>query len=62
MFRAKLAKRQLRALRSEAREGGKLLEDKIALEGKVRELQATLETVQGQRNELRQQLKDEKVE
>ena len=61
MFRSKGAKRELRALRAEAREGTKLLEDKKALEAKVHEMQATLETVQNQRNELRQQLKDERV-
>jgi hypothetical protein len=44
-------------LRAEARESHKLLEDKKALEGKVRELQATLEVVQNQRNELRQQVR-----
>jgi len=51
----------LRDLRAEAREGVKLLEDKKALEAKVHEMQTTLETVQSQRNELRQQLKEEKV-
>ena len=35
MFRAKAAKRALRGLRAEAREGTKLLEDKKALEAKV---------------------------
>ncbi|EFJ44389.1 type XI myosin heavy chain MyoA [Volvox carteri f. nagariensis] len=58
-FRIKVARRELRALRQQAREGTKLLEDKKALEQKVHELQAMLETVQGQRNELRQQVKEE---
>jgi len=60
-FRAKAAKRALRQLRADARESSKLLEDKKALEVKVHELQATLEVVQKQRNELRQQIKDEKA-
>ncbi len=51
-----MAKKKLRALRQEAREGTKLLEDKKVLEQKVHELQAMLETVQNQRNELRQQV------
>lgn len=52
-----MARRELRALRQQAREGTKLLEDKKVLEQKVHELQAMLETVQGQRNELRQQVR-----
>eukprot|EP00798_Chlamydomonas_sp_ICE-L_P027113 gene27113-2338_t len=55
------AKRELRELRSEARESGKLLEDKKALEIKMLEMQETLDMVQNQRNELRQQVKDEKA-
>lgn len=51
-----MARRELRGLRQQAREGTKLLEDKKALEQKVHELQAMLETVQDQRNELRQQV------
>ena len=51
-----LAKRELAHLRQEARESTKLLEDKKALESKVRELQDTLNLVQDQRNELRQQV------
>ena len=56
-----VAKRELRHLRLEARESTKLLEDKKALEMRCVELQATLEVVQNQRNQLRQQIKDEKV-
>ncbi|KAG2451764.1 hypothetical protein HYH02_003543 [Chlamydomonas schloesseri] len=57
--RVKVARKALRSLRQQAREGTKLLEDKKALEAKVAELQAMLETVQNQRNELRQQVKSE---
>lgn len=59
--RCKAAKRELRKLHSEARAATKLLEDKKVLEVKMKELQNTLEVVQNQRNELRQQLKDEKL-
>jgi chromosome segregation ATPase len=52
---------ELRHRKSEAREAGKLLEDKKALEAKLREVQGTLELVQGQRNELRQEVKDLKA-
>jgi predicted nuclease with TOPRIM domain len=55
--RCKHAKTALRGLKSEAREAGKLLEDKKALEQKLKEVQATLEMVQGQRNELREEVK-----
>lgn len=55
LWRGKLARRELRRRRQEAREAGKLLQDKQALESKLREVQNVLETVQGQRNELRQQ-------
>ncbi len=58
---SQVAKRELRQLRMEARESTKLLEDKKALEMRCIELQATLEVVQNQRNELRQQIKEEKV-
>ncbi|GLC49894.1 hypothetical protein PLESTB_000320300 [Pleodorina starrii] len=55
-----VARRQLGTLRQQPCEGTKLLEDKKTLEQKVHELQAMLlETVQGQRNELRQQVKEE---
>ena len=53
----KLARRKLRALRAEAREAGKLMQDKRFLETKVAELTGTLELVQNQRNDLRQQFK-----
>lgn len=56
--RVKVARKALRSLRQQAREGTKLLEDKKALETKVAELQSMLETVQNQRNELRQQVRD----
>ena len=46
-----------RALKMEAKEQGKLLQDKAALEVKVREQTATLEMVQTQRNELKQSYK-----
>jgi chromosome segregation ATPase len=52
---------ELRHLKSEAREAGKLLEDKKALEAKLREVQGTLELVQNQRNELRQEVKELKA-
>jgi chromosome segregation ATPase len=52
---------ELRHLKSEAREATKLLEDKKALEAKLREVQGTLELVQNQRNELRQEVKDLKA-
>ena len=55
LWRGKCARRELRRRRAEAREAGKLLQDKQALEVKLREIQNVLETVQGQRNELRQQ-------
>jgi hypothetical protein len=55
LWRGKCARRELRRRRTEAREAGKLMQDKQALEVKLRELQNVLETVQNQRNELRQQ-------
>ena len=55
LWRAKAARRELRQRRTEAREAGKLLQDKQALEVRLREVQNVLETVQNQRNELRQQ-------
>ncbi|WIA40194.1 hypothetical protein OEZ86_013582 [Tetradesmus obliquus] len=61
-FRCKRAVGELRHLKSEAREAGKLLEDKKALEAKLREVQGTLELVQGQRNELRAEVKALKAE
>lgn len=56
-WRQKLAKRELRRRRTEAREATKLLQDKAALEGRMHELQALVETLQGQRNELKQAFK-----
>lgn len=53
-WRSKRAKKELRRRRQEARESGKLLQDKQALEVRLREMQAILETVQNQRNELKQ--------
>lgn len=58
---ARVAKRELRQLRVEARESGKLLKDKRALEIRCQELQEILETVQNQRNDLRSQLREEKT-
>lgn len=55
LWRGKCARRELRRRRAEAREAGKLMQDKQALEVKLREVQNVLETVQNQRNELRQQ-------
>lgn len=49
-----MARRELRSRRMEAREAGKLLQDKNALDEKLKETLAILETVQNQRNELRQ--------
>lgn len=60
-YRSKVAKRELRKLKLDAREATKLLEDKKVLEVKLKEVQNTLEVVQNQRNELRQQLKDERA-
>lgn len=52
-FRAKIARRELRNRRKEAREATKLLQDKQALDVKLKETIATLEHVQNQRNELK---------
>ncbi|CAL8460835.1 g366 [Coccomyxa elongata] len=60
-WRSKLAKRELRRRRAEARESGKLLQDKQALEQRLKEMQAILETVQNQRNELKQLYKEERA-
>lgn len=60
-WRGVKARRELKRLRAEAREARKLLEDKRILENKVKEMQATLETVQDQRNELKRQVKDSKT-
>jgi hypothetical protein len=60
-WRCKHALSELRHLKSEAREASKLLEDKKVLEVKLKEVQSTLELVQGQRNELRQEVKDLKA-
>lgn len=46
-----------RSLRAEAREAGKLMQDKRFLESKVAEMTGTLELVQNQRNELKQSYK-----
>lgn len=56
-WRQKLARRELRRRRTEAREATKLLQDKVNLEGRMQELQALVETLQGQRNELKQSYK-----
>ena len=56
-WRSKIAKQELRRRRAEARESGKLLQDKQALELRVKEMQAILETVQNQRNDLKQQFR-----
>ena len=55
LWRGRSARRELRRRRAEAREAGKLMQDKQALEAKLRDVQNVLETVQTQRNELRQQ-------
>ena len=55
LWRSKCARRELRRRRTEAREAGKLMQDKQALEVKLREVQNVLEAVQNQRNDLRQQ-------
>ncbi|KAL0034959.1 hypothetical protein WJX79_002631 [Trebouxia sp. C0005] len=60
-WRSKLARRELRQRRASQREAGKLLQDKKALEDRLKEVQNILETVQNQRNELRQQYKEEKT-
>lgn len=56
-WRQKLARRELRRRRTEAREATKLLQDKANLEGRMTELQTLVETLQGQRNELKQAYK-----
>ncbi|KAK9809830.1 hypothetical protein WJX72_000004 [[Myrmecia] bisecta] len=61
LWRSKLARRELRRRRAAAREAGKLLQDKNALESKLKETLAILETVQNQRNELRQQFREERA-
>ena len=60
-WRCKMAKREVRRRRAEARESGKLLQDKQNLEKKLQEVQNVLGNLQNQRNELRQQLREEKV-
>ena len=52
-----MAKAELRRRRAEARESGKLLQDKQALEGRLKEVQTVLENVQNQRNDLKQQFR-----
>ncbi|GAB4821968.1 hypothetical protein N2152v2_009014 [Parachlorella kessleri] len=61
-WRSKAARKELRRRRQEAREAGKLLQDKQALEQKLRDVQNVLEVVQSQRNELRQQYREEKAQ
>ena len=56
-WRGKIARAELRRRRAEARESGKLLQDKQALEGRLKEVQTVLETVQNQRNDLKQQFR-----
>lgn len=56
-WRSKVARAELRRRRAEARESGKLLQDKQALEVRLKEVQGILETVQNQRNELKQLFK-----
>ena len=56
-WRSKIARQELRRRRAEARESGKLLQDKQALEARLKEMQSILETVQNQRNELKQQFR-----
>ncbi|KAK9815009.1 hypothetical protein WJX73_004719 [Symbiochloris irregularis] len=60
-WRRKLARKELRNRRAAAREAGKLLKDKNALEVRCKELQTLVETIQHQRNELKQAFKDEKA-
>lgn len=60
-WRAMVARNELKRLKAEAREAKKLLEDKKILQDKLKEVQSVLENVQDQRNELKQQLKDEKM-
>ena len=52
-----MARAELRRRRAEARESGKLLQDKQALEGRLKEVQTVLENVQKQRNDLKQQFR-----
>ena len=60
-WRVKMAKREVRKRRADARASGKLLQDKQNLEVKLKEIQNVLGNVQNQRNELRQQLREEKT-
>lgn len=61
IWRCKMARRELLQRRMEARESSKLLADKQSLETKLKDVQNVLETLQNQRNELRQALRDEKT-
>mmetsp|Transcript_16539 Transcript_16539/g.49488 ORF Transcript_16539/g.49488 Transcript_16539/m.49488 type:complete len:1726 (-) Transcript_16539:622-5799(-) len=60
-WRCRMAKRKLRALKVQAKDQAKVLQDKAALEVKVKDMAGTLEMVQTQRNELKQSYKDEKA-
>ena len=60
-WRARLAKKELRRRRTEARETGKLMQDKQTLEKSLKEIKSVLENVKSQRNELRQALREEKA-
>ena len=62
LWRAKMARVEVSQRRVAARESGKLLKDKEALERKLEKLQEVSETIKNQRNDLRQLLKEKKAE
>ena len=61
LWRAKMSRAEVARRRMEARESGKLMKDKEALESKLEKLRAISDTVTNQRNDLRKQLKEEKA-
>ncbi|WPT16300.1 Myosin-11 [Picochlorum sp. SENEW3] len=61
LWRAKMSRAEVARRRMEARESGKLMKDKEALESKLEKLRVISETVTNQRNDLRKQLKEEKA-
>ncbi|KAL6769329.1 MYO1 [Auxenochlorella protothecoides x Auxenochlorella symbiontica] len=60
-WRRRLARRELRARRAAARDSGRLLQDKAALEARLAEVTRVLASVQDQRNELRAALREERA-
>jgi myosin-5 len=56
LWRRKVARRKLRTLRAEARESGKLLQDKERLEGQLKEMQGVVAAMQSSRADARAKL------